>query len=125
MEAAVLVPINPSDSVNPVSDGDAFKNSLNDSLYASLIGAVLSPQGGIQKIRNIMLDHGIDIPMVFDLDPAGSELIFTISDDLFLYIVYALDVDGYYEFFAAVVDADELDELTLNYEDDEDGNDTE
>lgn len=72
-----------------------------------------------------MLDHGIDIPMVFDLDPAGSELIFTISDDLFLYIVYALDVDGYYEFFAAVVDADELDELTLNYEDDEDGNDTE
>ena len=113
-----------NDAAAPVDSG-AYVDDVNDLLYVALFGEVLTPQAGIQKIRNIMLDHGIDIPMIFELDPAGSQMTFVISDDLYLYIAYALDTSGFYEFFAAIVDQEELEDLNLNYEDDEDGFDTE
>ena len=113
-----------NDAATPVDSGVAnFIDEINDLLYASLLNKFLTPQAGIQKIRNIMLDYGIDIPMVFELDPAGSQMTFVISDDLYLYIAYALDMSGYYEFFAAVVNQEELENLNVYYEDDE--NDTE
>jgi hypothetical protein len=102
---------------NPVFD------LVNEQLFESLISPTLSPQSGMQKIRNVILPFGLDIGMDFNLDVEGDEIAYKF-DDTYLYVIYAPDGNGYYEFHAELTDEDGVNEL-LNDGDYEDGSNTE
>jgi hypothetical protein len=95
------------DLENPDLDS---RDSINEDLFESLDTQILSPQSGMQKIRNVLLDYGLDIGMVFDLEEDGDEIAYKFDED-YLYIIYAPNDEGYYEFYAEVTDEDGVEEL--------------
>ena len=105
------------------SASDSPFDAINDELGDALAAPILSPQSGMQKIRNIILPFGLDIGMHFNLDPEGDEIAYKF-DDTYLYVIYAPDENGYYEFHSELTDEDGVNEL-LNDGDYENGSDTE
>ena len=95
------------DLENPDSDSS---DSVNEDLFEVLDAQILSPQSGMQKIRNVLLNYGLDIGMVFDLEEDGDEIAYKFDED-YLYIIYAPNDEGYYEFYAEVTDEDGVEEL--------------
>jgi hypothetical protein len=96
-----------------------FFSNINADLDLELSGIILSPESGIQKIRRVLADYSIEMPAFYDLDVEGNEIIYDISDDVHLYIIYTLEDNGRYEFYSEITDNDGLEEI-LSDEDEED-----
>lgn len=89
-------------------------SDLNDILYSELERSFLSPEAGMQKIRQVLATIGVPLPMVFDLDSDGSEFVIDMKDygiKALLYVLYSLSEDGYYEFYAEFTDEAGVEEL--------------
>lgn len=114
-----------SSVVNP-----AVLTQINIFLDVGFREKTLSAEGGIDKIRKAMHRFGFDIPALYNPDPEGDEVIFEIhqfgtpfgptptstdtglpASNTYLYILYYLTDDGYYDFFARVTDEVGLEEL--------------
>lgn len=98
---------------------------------------ILSPELGFERIRKILHSHGIDLPAILDLDPEEGEEVFEVNQfgtpygplpsgqygeirpSFYLYVYYFLNDDGYYDFFAQIVDENELEDY-VNITGDED-----
>jgi hypothetical protein len=101
---------------------------------------ILSPEIGFERIRKILHSHAIDLPAILDLDPEVGEEVFQVNQfgtpygplpsgqfgeirsPYYLYVYYFLNDDGYYDFFAQIVDEDELEgyvSITGDEEDEE------
>lgn len=107
----------------------------------SFLGNHLTPQSGIQAIRKVLHRFHFDLPALYDIDPESDELAIELdqfgkvfnypetnelekgeqlSDDPqvhYIYILYYLSETGNYEFYAEIVDADTLDEILADTED--------
>ena len=86
----------------------ALENSLSDN--------VLTPQSGFQRIRKVLFRHRLDMPVLYDLDNESDELVLDVFDMEMkaytkLYVIYSLNDDGYFEFYAEVGDSSRMDEL--------------
>lgn len=92
--------------------------SINDSLVDGLSETFLSPENGIQLIRRVLADHELEMPALYGADPEGDETVIEIIPELFLYLIYSVNENGQYEFYAELTDDEGLDEL-LSDEDDE------
>lgn len=92
--------------------------SINDDLVDGLSDNFLSPENGIQLIRRVLAGHGFDMPALYGADPEGDETVIEIMPELFLYLIYSVNENGQYEFYAELTDDEGLDEL-LSDEDDE------
>ena len=92
------------------SASDSNFDDVNDELGYALNAQILSPESGMQKIRNVLLPFGLDIGMDFNLDSDGDEIAYKF-DDTYLYVIYAPDENGYYEFHAEITDEDGVNEL--------------
>jgi hypothetical protein len=102
----------------------------------------LSPQSGIQKIRKVLHSYALDFPVSYEVDSEGDEFIIEVTqfgkaygptpfstemthDEntvVFLYVLYYLTDNGYYEFYAEISpDVDRMEELQdSELEEDED-----
>jgi hypothetical protein len=94
--------------------GDPASNDMydpvNEKLNEALNSPVLTPQSGMQRIRSIVLPFGLDLDMDFKLDPDGDEIAYKFDED-YLYIIYAPNDEGYYEFYSEVTDEDGIESL--------------
>jgi hypothetical protein len=79
---------------------------INDILYTELEKNFLSPEAGFSEIKKILLENGIDLPLFFDIDPDGDEVVLDMTPygGQMLYVLYSLSDEGYYEFYAEITD---------------------
>ena len=94
--------------------------SINFMLLTELNSLILSPEAGIQKIRKVLYQFGLDIPALYEASRDGDEVIFDVSDFftdsedslvLYLYFIYYQTEDGNYDFHAELVEPDNLDDF--------------
>ena len=77
---------------------------LNLLLMVELTEPVLTPEAGLSKIRKILYTENIVFEPMFDLEEDGDEIATHLVGDSFLYILYYLTEEGYYDFYAEVTD---------------------
>lgn len=118
-----------------------IKAEMNYRLMNELGNNHLSPQSGIQAIRKVLHRFHFDLPALYDVDPESDELAIELdqfgqvfnypeTNELekgeqlskdpqvhYIYIIYYLTEKGNYEFYAEVVDADTLDDILADTED--------
>jgi hypothetical protein len=118
-----------------------IRAEMNYRLMNELGNTHLSPESGIQAIRKVLHRFHFDLPALYDIDPESDELAIELdqfgkvfnypetnqlekgeqlSDDPqvhYIYILYYLSENGNYEFYAEIVDADTLDEILADTED--------
>ena len=86
-------------------------DEVNESLFDELARPVMSPQSGFLIIRGVMSSFGYEFPLVYDLSDEEGEHIFVLKPDNYLYVLYSVSDDGYYEFHAEITDGDGLDDI--------------
>ena len=120
----------------------AIVTQINVMLQKELNGELGSPSEGVQKIRKVLHRYGFDMPAFYEIDEEGDEVVFDLKQfgqphgptiygdmatgtevedknpDAYLYVLYYLADEGYYEFYAEVTDDEGIDEL-LSDEDEE------
>jgi hypothetical protein len=79
-------------------------DKLNLLLFIELEKPILTIESGISKIRKILYLEGITFENFFDLDSEGEELAVELTDNDYLYILFYLTEEGYYDFYAEVTD---------------------
>ena len=103
--------------------------------------SILSPEIGFERIRKILHTYAIDVPAILDLDQEEGEEVFQVNQfgtpygplpsgqfgeirrPFYLYAYYFLNDSGYYDFFAQIVDENELEDyvnITGEEEDEDD-----
>lgn len=97
---------------------------VNRALEDSLSDNVLTPQSGFQRIRKVLFRYRLDIDAMYDLDPESDEKVVDVhsmeSDAATkLYVIYSLNEDGYFEFYAEVGDSDRMNALLSDEEEPE------
>jgi hypothetical protein len=100
--------------------------SINSQFQMELGDTILSPESGMQKIRKVVHRHMFDFAPLYEADPEGDELVIDLAQlgeegnpVLFLYVIYYLTDEGYYDFYAEVGDEERMEELTSDEEDEE------
>ena len=109
---------------------------LNDHNRSLPNNAILAPEIGFERIRKVLSTYAINLPPVLNLDQEEAEEVFEVEqfgnpygplpsgeygtdrEPLYLYVYYFLNEDGYYEFFAQIVNEEDLNDY-LNIEGDE------
>jgi hypothetical protein len=107
-------------------------SKINVQLMTEFNERTLSPQSGIQKIRKVLHSYALDFPVSYEVDSEGDEFIIEVTqfgkaygptptstemthdeeNVVFLYVLYYLTDDGYYEFYAEISpDVDRMEEL--------------
>lgn len=93
-----------------------------EEINSSLVGVsdvVSSPEEGISETISILKEFGYNVPKFFGLDTEGDELVLQLKDECYLYIIYASNDEGRYDFYAEVVDEEGLQEI-ISGDDEED-----
>lgn len=96
---------------------------INESLDTGL-DDIKTPVSGIYKINKILESYGINIPNLYDLDEDCGEILIEfnengeviISEDItedtnFLHILYQMNEDNIYDFYAKIIDFDQTKEM--------------
>lgn len=98
--------------------------SINSQFQMELGDTILSPESGMQKIRKVVHRHLFDFAPLYGSDEEGDELVIDLvhlGDEgnpcLYLYVIYYLTDEGYYDFYAEVGDEERMEELTSDEED--------
>lgn len=101
-------------------DNPIVKSALNSSLHSELsTSPILNPHEGLQRIRKILHLYGFDLPALYFADHHGDEIDFELyqygreqpEPDAFLYLIYVTNELGTYDFYAEVVDNEELNDI--------------
>jgi hypothetical protein len=110
-------------------DNSVTKEIINSRLVAATNHAYLTPYIALGNIARILAYVGIVVPQYTFLDREEGEVIFDAPQfgqvagvnidgtpaipktQYFIYFSYAMNEDGYYDCFAALVDIDELDNI--------------
>lgn len=114
-----------SSVVNP-----AVLTQVNMFLNVQFRDKVLTAEDGIARIRKSLHRFGFDMPALYEADPEGDEVVFDIHQfgipvgptptntdvglpeaTTYLYVLYYLTDEGYYDFYAQVTDEAGLNEL--------------
>lgn len=98
-------------------DNPIVKSSINSVLQSELSGSpIMNPHEGLQRVRKILHMYGFDLPALYFADHHGDEIDFELyqygressEPDAFLYLIYVTDEFGTYDFYAEIVDNEEL-----------------
>jgi hypothetical protein len=133
----------PDDSQSSSILNNEVISKINVQLSTELNERTLSPQTGIQKIRKVLHSFALDFPVSYDIDSEGDEVVFETNqfgkaygptptstdmtheeDDVaYVYVLYYLTDEGYYEFYAEVSkEYSRMEELLNDGLEDEDEN---
>lgn len=104
-----------------ISLDSSLMAKLNLLLLVELTEPVLTPEAGLSKIRKILYTESIAFESIYDLEEEGDEIVVHLVGDSFLYILYYLTDDGYYDFYAEVTDENGINDMLADTE----GEDTE
>lgn len=88
-----------------------FFDEVNNKLLHLLEFTFSDPYHGLETVRSVLLDHGIDIPMIYDIDGEDDEFTVQIEEDLYLYVVYVTVDEGVVNFHAELTDEQGLEEI--------------
>lgn len=109
----------PTDRASMSVDNPLIVSEINTHFIREFNEVVLSPDAGLQKIRKVLHRYGFDMPALYEIDREGDEVVFDLNQfgmeidpDYYLYVLYYLTDDGYYDFYAEVADDDRVEELT-------------
>jgi len=133
----------PSNEGSSSISNPKIRAEMNFRLMNELNNNHLSPQSGIQAIRKVLHRFSFDLPALYDIDPEADEIALELDqfgivkdpEDIaqnvpegdklskdpvvhYIYIVYYLTENGNYEFYAEIVDAETLDEILADEEED-------
>jgi len=91
-------------------------STINICLEDVLSDNILAPEIGLKRIRDVLFKHRIFLEPILGLDTEGDELVLGITDmesenSLSLYVIYAIEENGYYEFYAELANHDRIEEL--------------
>jgi len=107
----------------PISITDEkIREGINRQLDNELNDMILSPESGIQKVRKVLYRYGINIPALYGTDPEGDEIVLDLDEEngkYYLYLIYVLTDDNRYEFYAEIVDEENLNEIESDEGEDE------
>lgn len=92
--------------------------TINGQLDLELNDLISSPEVGIQKIRRVLGAFNIYVPAFYGLDIEGDEIVYDLNEKTHLYVIYALNDNNAYDFYAELTDNEGLEEI-LSDEDDE------
>jgi hypothetical protein len=108
----------PTDKGSSSIDNPLIVSEINSSFARELNDCILSPEAGIQKLRKVLYRYGFDMPALYEADPEGDEVVFGLNQfgietdtNFYLYVLYYLTDDGYYDFYAEVADYDRVEQL--------------
>ena len=90
-----------------------------NSVFTIELGDIfLSPESGFQKVRKVLHRFGLDMPPMYGMDPDGDEIVLDVTQygdaslgSGLLYILYSLNDEGYYDFYAEINDETGIEEL--------------
>jgi hypothetical protein len=94
--------------------------AINYRLMNEMNDNILSPDQGVQKIRKVLHAYGFDLPSLYEPDREGDELVVELTQfglnelDTNLYILYYLNEQGNYEFYAEIGDDERMEELLMD-----------
>lgn len=106
----------------------------NNRTYAG--NSILSPEVGFERIRKTLYNFSIHLPPILNINPEEGEEVFEVEqfgnpygplpsgeygtnrEPLYLYVYYFLNEDGYYEFFAQIVNEEEMVDLVQDEDED-------
>lgn len=131
--------IQPGQAVLAHEPNDKQSLSVNNPVLVAKINSVftielsdifLSPESGFQKVRKVLHRFGLDMPPMYGMDPDGDEIVLDVTQygdaslgSGLLYILYSLNDEGYYDFYAEINDEAGIEELLssgIEGEDEED-----
>jgi hypothetical protein len=131
--------IQPGQAVLAHEPNDKQSLSVNNPVLVAKINSVftielndifLSPESGFQKVRKVLHRFGLDMPPMYGMDPDGDEIVLDVTQygdaslgSGLLYILYSLNDEGYYDFYAEINDETGIEELLasgIEGEDEED-----
>ena len=93
-----------------------------EEINSSLDGVsevVDDPSEGINEAIAILKEFGFTVPKFFGLDTEGDEIVLQLKEGWYLYIIYALNDDSRYDFYAEVVDEQGLHEIITGDDEEE------
>ena len=61
--------------------------AINDRLESELSN-VESPENGLEKIANVLVEYSINLPVPDDLEEDDDEFVIELKDNLNLYVIY-------------------------------------
>ena len=115
-------------------DNPRIRADINIRLSNEFNELILSPVVGIQKVRKVLHQYGLDIPALYELVPDGDEVVLEMDQygkirdyyspvewnavSYYLYLLYVLNDQGYYDFHAELTDEAGIEEIMS--EEDED-----
>ena len=102
-----------------ISIDSTLMAKLNLLLMVELTEPVLTPEAGLSKIRKILYTENIVFVPMFDLEEDGDEIATHLVGDSFLYILYYLTDEGYYDFYAEVTDEQGINDALADTEGEE------
>jgi hypothetical protein len=115
MVSQVIVSDEPTDN----SVGNSV-DSINDRLEEIQNTPFESISDGLSEITKVLFDYGINMNQVDDIEEEGDEFFVDLDETNYLYVVYAQNDDGLYDFYAEVVDEDQLEEILEDEDEPED-----
>lgn len=103
---------------SPFSDLQV-RTEINRALEAEIDSTVMmTPEGGVQRMRKVLSRYSIDFPAFEDLDTDGDESIYELDAGVYLYFIYYLTDDGNYEFYAEITNDEGIEEILSDVEED-------
>jgi hypothetical protein len=116
----------PSNRASSSIDNPIVIGEINSLLSRELSdGLVVDVLAGIQKIQKCLFRFGLTMPVMYDFDRDGDEITFDLrqydNEDhiIFLYLLYYITDEGYYDFYAQVGDEDTINSLTSGDEEED------
>ena len=108
----------PNDKQSLSVNNPVIVAKINSAFTIELGDIFLSPESGFQKVRKVLHRFGLDMPPMYDMDPDGDEIVIDVTQfgdaslgSGLLYILYSLNDEGYYDFYAEINDEDGIEEL--------------
>ena len=125
-----IIAYEPTDKQS-LSVGNPVMVAKINSVFTIELGDIfLSPESGFQKVRKVLHRFGLDMPPMYGMDPEGDEIVLDVTQygdaslgSGLLYILYSLNDEGYYDFYAEINDESGIEELLssgIEGEDEED-----
>lgn len=94
-------------------------DAINELLVSAFEGPIVTAEAGVRLLSQILSNYNVDVPAIYGMDPEGDEILIDLQPGVHLYIIYADNDAGLFDFYAEVVDDEGLKEILEDEEDDE------
>jgi hypothetical protein len=117
-----IVTMGPERGPMDMTLGNDWHDELNDQFAEAFESPMLSPDIGYKRVYELMAPYHLALPLfAYPLDPEQGEHIYLIdgSQQWFLYTAYFQTDMGQYEFYAEIMDEQNLNDFLTSTDEDE------